>query len=132
MHMESENVKKHILLVEDDVFMIDILANELAAAGFAVTVAKTGKEGVEKYEEAKPDLIILDIILPDQDGFETLRQIRRKPEGSGAKVIILSNIAEGPNMEEAKRLGVLDYLVKANLSLVDIVAKAKNALTLAK
>ncbi|MBI2056468.1 MAG: response regulator [Candidatus Sungbacteria bacterium] len=122
--------KKHILLVEDDVFMIDLLANELTLAGFEVTIAKTGKEGVEKYDEAKPDLMILDILLPDQDGFETLRQIRRKPGGIDAKVIILSNIAEGPNIDEAKRLGALEYLIKANLSLADIVVKAKNALAL--
>ena len=124
----EETSKKHILLVEDDVFMIDLLAHELAAAGFTVTIAKTGKEGVEKYDKVKPDLIVLDILLPDQDGFETLRQIRRKPEGMLAKVIILSNIAEGSNVEEARRLGVLDYLIKANLSLADIIEKIRSVL----
>lgn len=122
--------KKHILLIEDDVFMIDLLVNELVNAGFDTAVAKTGKEGVEKLIEKKPDLVVLDLLLPDQDGFETLRQIRRSPGGPAIKVIILSNIAEGQNIEEAKRLGAIDYLVKANLSLADILEKVKTVLAM--
>ena len=120
-------IKKYVLLIEDDVFMIDLLINELVRAGFEAVSAKTGKEGVEQFDKRKPDLIILDFLLPDQNGFETLRQIRRKPNGADAKVIILSNIAEGPNIEEAKRLGCTDYLVKANLSLAEIIEKVKIA-----
>lgn len=120
--------KKYVLLIEDDVFMIDLLINELITAGFEAVSAKTGKEGVEEFDKKKPDLIILDFLLPDQDGFEALRQIRRKPNGADAKVIILSNIAEGTNIEEAKRLGCVDYLVKANLSLAEIIEKVKAAL----
>lgn len=125
--MESQT-KKHILLVEDDVFMIDLLTNEFTHAGFEVTAAKTGQEGVAKFEEKKPDIIVLDILLPDQDGFETLRQIRQKSGGNEAKVIILSNISENSHVEEAKRLGVLDYLVKADLSLSEITARVKAVL----
>lgn len=125
----DQEIKKHrILLVEDDVFMIDLLANEFVNAGFLVTVAKTGREGVEQFEQVKPDLIMLDLLLPDQDGFETLRQIRRKPNGMEVRVVILSNIAEGTNMEEAKRLGAINYLIKANVSLADIVEHAKATL----
>jgi DNA-binding response OmpR family regulator len=126
--MEQDTKKQRILLIEDDVFMIDLLANEFVNAGFLITIAKTGKEGVEKFEETKPDLIILDLLLPDQDGFDTLRQIRRKANGMETKVIILSNIAEESNREEAKRLGVLDYMVKSNLPLADILAHIKTAL----
>lgn len=117
--------KKKILLIEDDTFMIELLARDLEAAGFIVSVAKTGTEGVQKFGEVGPDLILLDLLLPDLGGFEALRQIRRHPSGPQTKVMILSNIAEGPDMEEAKRLGVLEYLVKANYTLPEIVGKVQ-------
>jgi CheY-like chemotaxis protein len=126
--MPEETKKKKILLVEDDVFMIELLAKDLASAGYEVVVAKNGNEGVKKFEESAPDVVLLDILLPDQNGFETLRQIRRHPGGPAAKVMILSNIAEGPDREEAKRLGVTEYLVKANFTLQEIVKKIQEVL----
>ncbi|QQG45569.1 MAG: response regulator [Candidatus Sungiibacteriota bacterium] len=119
---------KKILLIEDDVFMVGLLVHELQEAGFEVVTAKTGVEGIKKFPEVKPDLILLDILLPDQNGFDTLRTIRRQPGGPGTKVIVLSNLAEWSDVEEAKRLGALDYLVKTNFSLEEIVEKIQSAL----
>ncbi len=113
--------KKKILLVEDDVFMVELLAKDLERAGFEVITATTGSEGIKKFEENKPNLILLDILLPDQNGFDVLRRLRRDPEGRATKVMILSNIAEGSDKEEAKQLGVIEYLVKANYTLPEIV-----------
>lgn len=126
--MVGDERKPRILLIEDDVFMIDLLVQELKGAGFDTAVAKTGAEAVQKFEEEKPDLILLDVILPDQSGFETLRQIRRKPQGAETKVIVLSNIGENKDQEEARRLGAADYLVKANSSLPEIVEKVRGLL----
>lgn len=123
--MPEGSGKKKILLVEDDIFMIELLAKELGNAGFDVVIAKTGKEGVEKCFANKPDLILLDLTLPDQNGIDSLRQIRRSEEGREIKVIILSNIAEGPDLDEAKRLMIVDYLVKANYTLREIVARVQ-------
>ncbi len=117
-----------ILLIEDDTFMIELLVMELKKAGFDVTVARTGHEGVEEYKKAVPDLILLDLLLPDQNGFEALREIRRMPEGPQTKVVVLSNLSESQHIEEAKRLGTLDYLVKTNHTLPEIAAKVKQAL----
>lgn len=114
--------------MEDDAFMMELLAQELANAGFEVVGAKNGVEGVQKFKEAGPDLMLLDILLPDQNGFETLRQIRREPNGPEAKAVFLSNLADGSDIEEAKRLGALDYMVKANFTLPEIVAKIKGVL----
>ena len=126
--MDEEVKKPQILLIEDDAFMIELLARELEAAGMEVALAKTGAEGVKKYDESKPDLILLDLLLPDQNGFETLRQIRRKPHGPEVKVLIVSNVAEEPDMEEAKRLGAIEYIVKSNSTLSEIVKKTEEAL----
>ncbi len=102
--MAGEEKTPKILLVEDDVFMVDLLAREFKGAGFEVLVAKTGSEGVEKFREAKPDLILLDIMLPGLNGFDALRQIRREEKGPTTKVIVLSNLGDVSDKEEAKRL----------------------------
>ncbi len=127
--MIGEAQREKILLVEDDVFMIELLAKDLEQAGFEVITAKTGSEGVALFEKNKPDLILLDLLLPDQNGFDTLRNVRRSPEGRATKVMILSNIAEGPDMDEAKRLGVMGYMVKANFTLPEIVKKIQEVLS---
>ena len=122
--------KSKVLLIEDDAFMSELLTIALARAGFEIANAKTGWEGVSKFQEWHPDLILLDLILPDQNGFEALRQIRRMPGGPETKVIVLSNLAQESNGEEAGRLGALDYLVKSNFALDEIIAKIKSVLNL--
>lgn len=124
---EASKLQK-ILLVEDDVFMVDLLAQELKGAGFEVVVAKTGSEVVEKFREAKPDLVLLDIMLPDLNGFDALRQIRREEKGPATKVIILSNLGDDSDRKEGKRLGARDYLVKANFTLKEIVERVRAVL----
>lgn len=120
--------QKKILLVEDDVFMLELLVTELTQAGFNVAVAKTGIEAVTQFSEAHPDIILLDIILPDENGFEALRQIRRKEGGVETKVVVLSNLSDEADKEEAKRLGAIDYMVKAHYSLPEIVQKVRTVL----
>ena len=108
--------------------MGDLLTTALIHAGFDVADAKTGGEGVRLFQEWHPDLILLDLILPDQNGFEALRQIRRCPGGPEAKVIVLSNLSKETQGEEAARLGALDYLVKSNFALDEIIAKIRSVL----
>ncbi|MEK7099254.1 MAG: response regulator [Patescibacteria group bacterium] len=126
--MAGESQKKKILLIEDDVFMGQLLGQALERAGFELLAAKTGTEGIAKFQDAKPDIILLDLLLPDQNGFEALRQIRRLPGGATAKVLVLSNLARESQFEEAKRLGVVDYLVKVNFSLDEVLAKINETL----
>lgn len=120
--------KSKVLVVEDDIFMIELLAKDLQSSGYPVAIAKTGAEGVQKFQEENPAIILLDLLLPDVGGFEALRQIRRLPKGNEVKVIILSNIGEGPDLEEAKRLGVNEYLIKANFTLPEIIKKVEEVL----
>lgn len=122
--------KTTILVVEDDIFMVDLLSKELQNAGFNVVVAHRGGEALPKFKEIKPDLILLDIFLPDINGFDVLRQIRQDPVGYTTKVIVLSNASEEQSQKEAKRLGTVDYLVKANFSLPEIIEHIRTALAL--
>lgn len=128
--MADEAKKIKILLVEDDVFMADLLVSALVRAGFDVFNAKTGKEGIQNFQEWHPNLILLDLILPDQNGFDVLRQIRRMPGGPDVKVMVLSNLTKEIKGEEARQLGVADYLVKSNFALDEIILKMKNVLGL--
>lgn len=128
--MPDPTKKPKVLLVEDDVFMIELLGKELKDAGFDIDVADKGSKAVEKFKEIKPDLILLDILLPDIRGLDVLRQIRSAEGGNDVKVLVLSNIADKEEVEEAKKLGVTDYLVKANFSLTEIREKVRGALAM--
>ena len=130
--MAEEIRKSKILLIEDDAFMGDLLTTALVHAGFDMANAKTGGEGVRLFQEWHPDLILLDLILPDQNGFEALRQIRRMPGGPEAKVIVLSNLSKETQGEEAGRLGAVEYLVKSNFALDEIIAKIRSVLDAGK
>jgi len=123
--MPDEVKKPKVLVVEDDIFMQELLGNELRSAGIEVDVATNGSEALPKFRQFAPDLVLLDILLPDVNGFDVLRQIRREPNGMEVKAIFLSNLGETKDMEEAKRIGAIDYFVKANFSLSEIVEKIK-------
>lgn len=126
--MAEAEKKIKILLIEDDVFMSGLLTQALGRAGFEVIGAKTGADGLKMFQESRPPLILLDLLLPDENGFETLRKIRRLDGGAAAKVIILSNLSREQNAEEAKRLGAADYLVKVNFSLDEIIEKIRSVM----
>ena len=126
--MPEEFKKPKVFVVEDDVFMIELLANELKNSGLETYSFQTGQAAIDKFIELQPDVIVLDLLLPDKNGFEVLREIRRLPNGVHAKVMVLSNMAEDADKEEAKRLGVQEYLVKANYALPEILAKIQSML----
>jgi len=121
--MAEEIKKPKIFVIEDDVFMVELLGNELKNAGLETYSYQTGQAAIDAYAQLQPDLIVLDLLLPDKNGFEVLREIRRLTNGVKVKVMVLSNMAEDADKEEAKRLGVQEYLVKANYSLPEILGK---------
>lgn len=122
------NGKPTVLLAEDDPFMTALVAEGLEGAGFSVLSATNGEEAVRRFAEAKPDALLLDVLLPKKSGLEALAEIRGLPGGSGVPVLILSNIEDAGYIREAERLGVVAYLIKANMQIPDIVAKVKEAI----
>lgn len=117
-----------ILLVEDDQFLSNLIELKLKTAGFAVVKARDGIEAAEILKKSKPDLLLLDLILPKKNGFELLEEIREDPYLKDLKVLILSNLGQQADISRGKALGVLDYFVKANFALDDLVGKIKNYL----
>ena len=119
---------KKILIVEDDKFLRELIVKKVTSAGNEVPEAIDGEEGVKKIEEEKPDLILLDLILPGIDGFEVLAQIKKKPELSQIPVIILSNLGQKEDIEKGLNLGATDYLIKAHFTPNEIIEKLKKIL----
>ncbi|MDP2672095.1 MAG: response regulator [Candidatus Daviesbacteria bacterium] len=114
-----------ILLIEDDLSLMKIYSNKLRISGFEVSVATTGDEGLRKAQVELPQIILLDLILPGMDGFLVLEELKKNPVTEGIPVVILSNLGQQTDIERGKRLGAVDYLVKSDVSLTDVVAKVK-------
>jgi DNA-binding response OmpR family regulator len=112
---------KSILLVEDDPFLIDIYTTKLKEEGFAVEVADDGEEVMAKIAEVKPDLMLLDIVLPNVNGWEILRRVKKDATTKDLKIIILSNLAEKEEVEKGMSFGANKYLVKAHYTPTEVI-----------
>ena len=119
---------KTILIIEDDKFLRELIAQKLSKEDYEISEAIDGEEGMSKVKEEKPDLILLDLILPGIDGFEVLSQIKKDPALSLIPVIILSNLGQKEDVEKGRKLGAVDYLIKAHFTPGEIIEKIKNIL----
>ena len=125
--MNSNSSKPTILLVEDDPFLSSILQLKLEKENFQVIRATDGEEALKFLidQKLKPTLMLLDLILPKKNGFEVLETIRQDPLLEKLPVIIISNLGQPSDIERGKALGVIDYFVKARLSIDELVQKIK-------
>jgi len=110
-NMES----KKVLSIEDDAFLSSLVSGKLVERGFSVVTASTGKDGLAKATLEHPDLILLDIMLPDMGGFEILEHLKNNPETKNIPVIILSNLGGRDEIEKGVSLGASSYLIKSNI-----------------
>lgn len=123
---------KSILLVEDDPFLIDIYTTKIKESGFSVEVAKEGEEALKKLTENRFDLLILDIVLPQVDGWEVLKRIKNQRAEiknlEKLKIIVLSNLGQKEEIEKGLRLGAAKYLIKAHYIPSEVVEEIKKIL----
>ncbi|MCD4761655.1 response regulator [bacterium] len=127
--MTDEKKEKHkILLAEDDEFISRAYQDGLTRAGFEVITAADGVEALDKAREEKPELILLDLIMPVKNGFETLGELKANKELKDVPVIILSNLGQNSDIEKGKALGAVDYLIKSNFSMSEVIEKIKEFL----
>ncbi len=125
----KDNIKqKKVLIVDDEPTLGEILAAKLDEAGFETILARDGNEGLEMALAQKPDLILLDIVMPKMDGITMLRELRQNEWGKTAAVIMLSNLNTAEAVERSLAEGVYDYLVKVDYSLDDLAAIVKKKL----
>lgn len=121
---------KKIFIVEDDPVISEMYANKLEKEGFEIDWAKDGKEALRKLEKTEFDLILLDKVLPDMDGFEILKKIKTDSKlKNKTKVVVLTNIYGKNDTEEGLKFGADAYLVKVHFAPSEIVEKIKAILS---
>lgn len=120
--------KSKILMIEEDGFLRKIYKNKFSQAGFEFSEATNGEEGFNKIVAEKPDLVLLDLILPKKSGFDVLVEVKGKKETKGIPVIILSNLAQESDIQKGFSLGASDYLIKPDVSLSEVVDRVKERL----
>lgn len=119
---------KTILLVEDDEFLAELYATKLNLEGFEVLLAADGEKGLKMVKESKPDLVLLDIILPKMDGFEVLANMQQDKEIKSIPVILLTNLSQKDEVKKGLDLGAKDYLIKAHFMPSEVVKKIKQTI----
>jgi len=122
-------MKKKILYIEDDPILQKTLGRKLKVEGFKVISALDGKEGLILVQKERPDLILLDLILPQMGGVEFLKELRKNEETKDIPVVVLTNVSEEiEKIQQILELGIKGYLVKSEYSLEEIVEKIKEFL----
>lgn len=118
---------KKILFVEDEAALQKTFGDVLSQEGYAMISASDGEEGLRLAKSEKPDLVLLDLILPKTNGFEVLKQLKEDEETKDIPIIVLTNLEGTGDVEKALELGAMTYLVKANYTLEEVLQKIKNA-----
>ena len=119
---------KKILIIEDDPFLSEMYLAKLSQSGFKTEIAADGKKGMEKIKTSRPDLILLDIVLPKIDGFEILKKIKKDSKLKKIPVILLTNLGQKNEVEKGLNLGADEYIIKAHFTPTAVVAKVKEIL----
>jgi DNA-binding response OmpR family regulator len=121
---------KKILFIEDDPKLVGSLEEIFKRENYEFLAAANGEDGLATAKKEKPDLILLDLVLPQKDGFEVLKEIKNDSETASIPVIILTNLEGSGDIEKALSLGANSYLIKANYSLEEVLVKVKEILSL--
>ena len=116
---------KKILIIEDDKFLRELIARKLTNEDYEVSEAVDGEEGLKKIKDEKPDLILLDLILPGIDGFEVLAKMKEDQSLSQIPVVILSNLGQRDEVEKGLNLGAVDFLIKAHFTPGEVIERIK-------
>lgn len=119
-----------IAIIEDDATINQMYRMKFEADGFDVQVAHNGKDGIALAQSFRPDIILLDLGMPEMPGDEALKEIRSHDWGKTVPVIILTNLGEEEAPKHLKELGIHSYIVKANLTPKEVVQRVKEALGL--
>lgn len=112
--------KKKVLIIEDDKFLIKLYSDKLTREGFEVSMAISGEEGLNKVAVEKPDMVLLDIILPQKNGFEILSEMKLNPKTKNIPVVLLTNLGQEADIKKGLELGAVNYVVKTDFSITTL------------
>ena len=114
-----------ILIVEDDRFLSSACRLKFTKSGFTVHIAMDGQEAMNILQSVRPDVIILDLVMPVKDGFTVLSELKGNDQLQSIPVIITSNLSQKEDIDKAKELGATDFIIKSDISLDDLVKKVQ-------
>jgi DNA-binding response OmpR family regulator len=120
--------KGKILIVEDDRYISKMYQLKLSLEGYDVQVAENGKDGVDKVKEFMPNIVLLDILMPELDGFEVLKIIKDDESTKDIPVLIMSNLGQEDHVEKGMQLGAIGYIVKSQYTPSKVVEKIKSVI----
>lgn len=120
--------KKKILIIEDDEHVSKVYEMKFSKEGYSTIFIVNGEEAVEKITSEKPNLIILDLMVPKKDGFVILEEIKKNPSTASIPVLVLSNLGGKVDQDRALALGANEYMVKVNYSMQEVIDRAKSYL----
>lgn len=123
-----EEKKKKIAIIEDDLFLLGMYITKLKSSNFEVISKQDGEEGLSLIREEKPDLVLLDILLPEMSGLDVLAKVKKDSTTQNIPVILLTNVGQREAVEKGLSLGAMDYLIKAHVTPTEVVNKVKKAL----
>ncbi len=125
--MADDNKQKNkILIIDDDEFLLDMYSTKFREQGFETEVAFSGGDGMDKIRNGfMPDVILVDLVMPNMDGFEFLREIKSKNLADKSKIIILTNLGQESDIKKGLSLGADDYVIKAHFTPSEIINKIR-------
>lgn len=116
--------KYKILIIDDDEFLLDMYSIKFKELGYNVEIAFSGSDALEKIKKGlEPDVVLVDIVMPNMDGFEFLRQAKKENLLKKSKVVVLSNLGQEEDIKKGKELGADDYIVKAYFTPMEVTKK---------
>lgn len=119
---------KKVLIVEDDPMLVEIYSKKFELSGFEVSLANSGTEAISKAQEIHPDVILLDLVLPEMDGFGALKKIREDKSLDNTKIIISSNLSQEEERQKAEDLGANGFITKASFTPQEMVDKVREVI----
>lgn len=122
-------MSKKVLITEDDKFLQKILKIKMEKTGFAVTVAEDGEDALNKIKTDLPDVVLLDMVMPKKNGIDVLKELKADGRSKNIPVIMLSNLTQNEDIQNAMKTGASDYIIKSDVSIDDIVAKVNGYVT---
>ncbi len=127
--MPSRDPRHKIIIIEDDEFLSDIYKTKFELEGFKVIAINDGEKGLKAIQTKKPDIVLLDVLLPKLDGFTILQILKKDEATKDIPVVLLTNLGQKEDVQKGLEMGAVDYLIKAHFTPGEIIEKIKQALT---
>jgi len=124
----DEKAKAKIAIIEDDVTIVQMYRTKFLNEGYTVEMAGDGVVGLKLIAEFQPDIVLLDLMMPTMSGIDMLRELRQRPGGKDVRVVVLTNMGDDETAQSVKGLGVLEYIVKAEMTPSKVAERVKELL----